>query len=135
MNKMFGYVNELGRTPVIPFSGFPGLKFLGTSISQGDVRKIFGVLPECITVLHICGNRAYLLKEMAATGAEGLSLDTAVKLDEVVDKHPTRTFRPLWRPARQKYDANGMPGLLLMTGHLSLREIGYNGSVMPDCRK
>lgn len=38
MNKMFEYVNELGRTPVIPLLGFPGLKFLGNSISQGDVR-------------------------------------------------------------------------------------------------
>lgn len=88
MNKMFEYVNELGRTPVIPLLGFPGLKFLGNSISQGDVREIFDALPECMTVLHICGNTTYILKEMAATGAEGLSLDTAVKLDEVIGSVP-----------------------------------------------
>lgn len=49
------------------------------------VTEIFDSLPECMTVLHICGNTTFILKEMAATGADGLSLDTAVKFDEVVD--------------------------------------------------
>lgn len=52
------------------------------------VTEIFNALPECMTVLHICGNTTYIIKEMAATGADGLSLDTAVKLDEVVDLVP-----------------------------------------------
>ncbi|MGC9372087.1 MAG: uroporphyrinogen decarboxylase family protein [Thermovirgaceae bacterium] len=56
--------------------------------SGNYVREIFDALPECMTVLHICGNTTYILKEMAATGAEGLSLDTAVKFDEVIDSVP-----------------------------------------------
>jgi len=39
-------------------------------------------------VLYICGNTTYILKAMAATGAEGLSLDTPVKLHEVIDMIP-----------------------------------------------
>lgn len=48
-------------------------------------REIFDALPECMTVLHICGNTTDILKEMAATGAEGLSLDTVVKFEEEID--------------------------------------------------
>ncbi|MFY9430868.1 MAG: uroporphyrinogen decarboxylase family protein [Acetomicrobium sp.] len=56
--------------------------------SGAYIKEIYDSLPECMTVLHICGNTTYILKAMAATGAEGLSLDTPVKLHEVIDMIP-----------------------------------------------
>lgn len=52
------------------------------------VSEIFDSVQACMTVLHICGNTKYILEEMAATGADGLSLDSAVKFDEVIDLVP-----------------------------------------------
>ncbi|MFP4482025.1 MAG: uroporphyrinogen decarboxylase family protein [Thermovirgaceae bacterium] len=72
--------------------------------SGAYVKEIFDALPECMTVLHICGNTTYILKEMAATGAEGLSLDTAVKFDEVVDSVPNSVLIGNVDPVRVMLD-------------------------------
>ena len=40
------------------------------------------------TVLHICGRSGHLLKQMAETGAAGLSLDENVKLTDAIHSVP-----------------------------------------------
>jgi len=43
---------------------------------------------EAMPVLHICGNTTHLLDEMVATGAQGLSLDSAVDLPAAARRVP-----------------------------------------------
>ncbi|NDJ76968.1 MAG: hypothetical protein GYB65_11995 [Chloroflexi bacterium] len=41
-----------------------------------------------LPILHICGNTAHLIDEMVATRAQGLSLDSMVRLDEIAARIP-----------------------------------------------
>ncbi len=43
---------------------------------------------KALPILHICGNTTHLIDEMVATGAQGLSLDSPVELDEVAARVP-----------------------------------------------
>jgi len=52
------------------------------------VRQIFRAVPECIHVLHICGNSRHLAQAMVETGAEGLSLDSVVDFPAVAATLP-----------------------------------------------
>lgn len=51
------------------------------------IQEIFTAFP-VINMLHICGDTSYMLKEMLATGAQGLSLDTRVNLATLVTQVP-----------------------------------------------
>jgi uroporphyrinogen decarboxylase len=44
---------------------------------------------DVVPVLHICGNTTHLMKEMVATGAQGLSLDSLVNFPEVAKSVPS----------------------------------------------
>ncbi len=57
-------------------------QFCSTSIGQ-IIRHI-----DAAAILHICGNTTHLAPEMAATGAQALSLDAVVDLAEVARKVP-----------------------------------------------
>lgn len=57
-------------------------EFSGT-YTQQIIRKL-----NAISVLHICGNTKHLIKPMAETGAQGLSLDAAVDLAQVASEVP-----------------------------------------------
>jgi len=52
------------------------------------VKDIFHSSESAMTVLHICGDTTRILPEMAATGADGLSVDSAVKLDQAAEDLP-----------------------------------------------
>ncbi len=43
---------------------------------------------KCPTILHICGDAGHLLESMCETGAQGLSLDSAVDLPEAARRVP-----------------------------------------------
>ncbi|SMB99308.1 methyltransferase, MtaA/CmuA family [Thermanaeromonas toyohensis ToBE] len=51
------------------------------------IREIFLYLP-AMNILHICGDTTYMIKELVATGAQGLSLDTAVNLVGIAREVP-----------------------------------------------
>ncbi len=43
---------------------------------------------KALPILHICGNTNHLVDEMVATGAQGLSLDSLVALDDIATRVP-----------------------------------------------
>lgn len=52
------------------------------------VRQIIDNM-DALPILHICGNSNHLVKEMIATGAQGLSLDSLVDLREIATRVPS----------------------------------------------
>jgi len=57
-------------------------EFAGVSL-RNVVRQL-----DTRTILHVCGNTTHLIELMCQTGVQGLSLDTPVKLREVVSRMP-----------------------------------------------
>ncbi|OIQ07897.1 uroporphyrinogen decarboxylase family protein [Neomoorella thermoacetica] len=51
------------------------------------IQEIFAAFP-AMNILHICGDTSYMLKEMLATGAQGLSLDSRVSLPVLATQMP-----------------------------------------------
>ncbi|HEX3049984.1 MAG TPA: uroporphyrinogen decarboxylase family protein [Aggregatilineaceae bacterium] len=56
--------------------------------SGNYTRQIIEKL-DAVPILHICGNTNHLIKEMVATGAEGLSLDSLVDFPTIAAKIPS----------------------------------------------
>ena len=54
-------------------------------------KKIITEGINVMSVLHICGNTNHIINEMEKTGADGLSLDSQVKLPEIYDYLKTDT--------------------------------------------
>lgn len=95
-------------------------------------RDIFTSAGSCMTVLHICGDTARILPEMAATGADGLSLDSAVRLDHAAEAAPGAVLIGNIDPVRVMLDGSpekvrektlelrksmkGRPNFILSTG-------------------
>ncbi|MBN1122679.1 MAG: uroporphyrinogen decarboxylase family protein [Anaerolineae bacterium] len=55
--------------------------------SGGYVRQIFEAV-EAAPILHICGNTNHLIEGMCETGAQGLSLDSALDFGEIIKRVP-----------------------------------------------
>lgn len=55
---------------------------------SGNYTRQIIVQMKALPILHICGNSRHLIDQMVATGAQGLSLDSLVKLDEVATRVP-----------------------------------------------
>ncbi len=72
------------------------------------VMDIFDALEDSIKILHICGDTTRILPEMAATGADGLSVDWEVKLDQAADAFPGSVMIGNIDPVRVILD--GSPG-------------------------